>query len=172
MRKVLFIVLVWFIWALGQAQESVSVVSGFDTFETLQDKVPGDIIQTSALVCTDQATLTAVLDVLSARAAADEEPVLSDELTAEVDANCFLDDQVELEYVALGSEPMTLSFPLENGEFAQDNTIKLVEVKVSGYAIDKLYTLAGSRVALKGSLSDYQQSAYFAVLESIKIAKQ
>ena len=170
--KKLFIVGVLFLGlALVQAQDSVRVVAGLESYEALESESAGNLVQTTALVCTDKGVLESVLRLLEEQASLDVEPELPAELSAQVDEACFLDEAVELEFVALDSNPFSIRFPLTNTEFLQTSRVRIAEVIVKGYQLDKVHSLQGGSVVLQGAYREFNQSAYFAVLESVNVAK-
>lgn len=156
---------------MGQAQESLRVIAGLEQFEALNAQVEGATIHTEALVCSDKTVLMAVIRVLAEQANRLVEPQLSEILSRQVDNACWLDARVDLDFVALTEDREVLIFPLETAGFVQESQIRLVETTVMGLNLATVHSLNGLSVALKGTYTELEQPAYFAVLESVKIAR-
>ncbi len=171
MKNSVIFVLMCLLLGFVQAQETVKVIAGLETHEALAAETVGNTVHTSALICTDKTVLESVINVLAEQANLNTEPQLSEELSRQVDDSCLLDDAVDLEFVALGASQFAISFPLEATGFVQTSQIGIAEVKLTGYQLNKVHSLQGGSVALKGAYTDFNQSAYFAVLESVKVAK-
>ena len=131
MRPVVVMVsgLLIFLSSFGLGQQTLGVIAGINSYPLIESAEEGALLTTNSLVCADKSVLIAVLDVLEA--GSDDEPLLSDDLSQEVNANCWLNQEAQLSFVAIDDVTKTHTQALETVGFEQVSTIKLIEVKVN-----------------------------------------
>ena len=157
--------------SLGLAQNSISVIENLDRYSEIQALTEGDMLSTSVIVCNDRAILLAILESMQSQADVSE-PLLSDELQTEMQESCWINSQVELQFVALDETVQQLSQPLATANFVQVSDIQIVEASVSGLSLNGVHSIAGETIALAGTFAEVTREAYFLVLEAVSISKQ
>ena len=169
LRSLFMVVLGTLSFAISQG--SVTAIENLDRFLELQALDEGASISTSVLVCNEKPVLLAVLAAMQDQPNVTE-PVLADDLQANVSASCWTDSAVQLSYVAVDEAVQQLSQPTDTDGFVQTSDIRIIEATVGGVALGPVHNLGGQSVALAGTFEDVTQNAYFMALESVNISKQ